>query len=121
MEQQSFLVQSMPSGVNTKHAFTQVGAQVCHSWHLISESLSAKAAMVEYTLDQRKFLVKRRFAGATLAMHCAHMGPHLGDPVPMGTFFSFWVSISVPRSPFSLIRAKERMKSLYSHYLMLTI
>ena len=42
-------------------------------------------------------------------------------PVPMGTFFSFWVPISVPRSPFSLIRAKERMKSLYSHYLMLTI
>ena len=42
-------------------------------------------------------------------------------PVPMGTFFSFWVPISVPRSPFSLIRAKERMKSLYSHILMLTI
>ena len=53
--------------------------------------------------------------------HCDHTGPHLRDPVPMGTFFSFWVPISVPRSPFSLIRAKERMKSLYSHYLMLTI
>ena len=26
-------------------------------------------------------------------VHCAHMGPHLGDPVPMGTFFSFWVPI----------------------------
>ena len=53
--------------------------------------------------------------------YCGHTGPHLRDPVPMGTFFSFWVPISVPRSPFSLIRAKERMKSLYSHYLMLTI
>ena len=53
--------------------------------------------------------------------HCGHMGPHLGDPFPMGTFFSFWVPISVPRSPFSLIWAEERMKSLYSHYLMFTI
>ena len=33
-------------------------------------------------------------------MHCSHMGPHLRDPVLMGTFFSFWVHISVPRSPF---------------------
>ena len=38
-------------------------------------------------------------------MHCSHMGPHLRDPVPMGTFFSFWVPISVRRSPFSLFRA----------------
>ena len=37
--------------------------------------------------------------------HCGHMGLHLGDPVPMGTFFSFWVPISVLRSPFSLFRA----------------
>ena len=29
-------------------------------------------------------------------IHCAHMGPHLGDPVPMGTFFSFWVPIGSP-------------------------
>ena len=38
-------------------------------------------------------------------MHCSHMGPHLRDPVPMGTFFSFWVPIFVPRSPFSLFKA----------------
>ena len=31
-----------------------------------------------------------------LYLHCAHMGPHLGDPVPMGTFFSFWVPIGSP-------------------------
>ena len=37
--------------------------------------------------------------------HCSQVGPHLRDPVPMGTFFSFWVPISVLRSPFSLFRA----------------
>ena len=31
------------------------------------------------------------------------MVPHLGTRVPMGTFFSFWVPIFVPRSPFSLL------------------
>ena len=29
-------------------------------------------------------------------MHCGHMGPHLGDRVPMGTFFSFGVPIGSP-------------------------
>ena len=47
--------------------------------------------------------------------HCGHTGPHLRDPVPMGTFFSFWVPISVLRSPFSLFRASECVKSSCSH------
>ena len=33
----------------------------------------------------------------TWSMHCSHVGPHLA------TFFSFWVPIFVPRSPFSLL------------------
>ena len=42
--------------------------------------------------------------GQTLCLHCGHMGPHLRDLVPMGTLFSFWVPISVPRSPFSIFK-----------------
>ena len=31
-----------------------------------------------------------------LGLHCSQVGPHLRDPVPMGTFFSFWVPIGSP-------------------------
>ena len=44
------------------------------------------------------------YPGQTLCLHCGHMGPHLRDLVPMGTLFSFWVPISVPRSPFSIFK-----------------
>ena len=50
--------------------------------------------------------------------HCSHVVPHLGTRVPMGTFFSFWVPISLPRSPFSPFQAEERAKSWSSHCLL---
>ena len=63
MERQLFLVQSMPSGVNTWHLVSAPAPNTKHVNILISETESAWAAMVrEYTLDQRKM------AGANLAV-----------------------------------------------------
>ena len=43
-----------------------------------------------------------------LERHCGHMGgAHLGDPVPMGTFFSFWVPILCQGPHFFYFRLKN--------------